>query len=599
MVVFMPSDSSNLTEVTLKGIPASPGIAYGKIFVYIQSSVEVPHYKVEESKREAEEARFDQALVKTRQQISKIQSEVSANVGPEEARIFDAHLMVLEDQALLSETIREFEATNENIETCFDRISQHYIKAFSEIEDEYLRERAGDVRDVAQRVLQNLLGQTEGSLSQLAGKQIIVANDISPSDTVSLDRLEALAIVTDSGSKTSHAVIMARSMKVPAIVGMRDLSSKASSGEWALIDGYDGVVVLNPSESTLFRYGKIQKQKQSLETKLLEANNEPAVTLDGESVILQANIERVDEVGLINDYNAEGVGLFRTEYLYLNNDHIPSESEQLEAYKTVAAALAPLPLVIRTLDLGGDKIIPGNPHLFPKETNPFMGFRAIRFCLEHQEIFKDQLRAILAASVHGNIKLMYPMISGADELTQANAVLEECKVELMGKGVAFDESLEVGTMIEIPSAAATADILAEQCDFFSVGTNDMIQYLLAVDRVNDRIAHLYEPTHPAVLRTLRHIIKEAHQRNLPVSVCGEMGGDPMLVPLLLGLGVDALSMSPPQIPEVRYLIRLMKMSDARQLADEALKMTSPEVIYKHCQKFYKERMTGFSSSETI
>jgi phosphotransferase system enzyme I (PtsI) len=388
-------------------------------------------------------------------------------------------------------------------------------------------------------------------------------------------------------------------MKVPAIVGMRDLSSKASSGELALIDGYDGVVVLNPSESTLFRYGKIQKQKQSLETKLLEANNEPAVTLDGESVILQANIERVDEVGLINDYNAEGVGLFRTEYLYLNKDHIPTESEQLEAYKTVAAALAPLPLVIRTLDLGGDKTIPGNPHLFPKETNPFMGFRAIRFCLEHQTIFKDQLRAILAASVHGNIKLMYPMISGADELTQANAILEECKVELKGSGVAFDESLEVGTMIEIPSAAVTADILAEQCDFFSVGTNDMIQYLLAVDRVNDRIAHLYEPTHPAVLRTLRHIIKEAHQRNLPVSVCGEMGGDPMLVPLLLGLGVDALSMSPPQIPEVRYLIRLMKMSDARHLAEEALKMTSPQAIFQHCQKFYKERMEPFSSSETI
>lgn len=590
----MPSDSSTLKEVTLTGIPASPGIAYGKIFVYIQSSVEVPHYKVEESKREAEVARFDQALVKTRQQISKIQSEVSTNIGPEEAQIFDAHLMVLEDQALLTETIREFEATNENIETCFDRISQHYIKAFSEIEDEYLRERAGDVRDVAQRVLQNLLGQTEGSLSQLAGKQIIVANDISPSDTVSMDRLEALAIVTDSGSKTSHAVIMARSMKVPAIVGMHNLSSKASNGEWALIDGYDGVVILNPSEATLFRYGKIQEEKETLEHQLLEANKEPAITLDGVAVTLQVNIERVDEVGLVNDYNADGVGLFRTEYLYLNSDHIPTESEQVEAYKTVAEALAPLPLVIRTLDLGGDKVIPGNPNLFPKEKNPFMGFRAIRFCLEHQEIFKDQLRAILAASVHGNIKLMYPMISGADELTQANAVLAKCKIELRERGEAFDESLEVGTMIEIPSAAATADILAEQCEFFSVGTNDMIQYLLAVDRVNDRIAHLYEPTHPAVLRTLRHVIKEAHQRDLPVSICGEMGGDPMLVPLLLGLGVDALSMSPPQIPEVRYLIRLMKMSDARQLADEALKMSSPEVIYLHCQKFYKERMERFS-----
>ncbi len=591
----MPSDTSKPQELILQGIPASPGIAYGKVFVYVQSSVEVPHYTIEEGKRESEIARFDQALVSTRQQISRIQNEVSANIGPEEARIFDAHLMVLEDQALISETIREFEATSQNIETCFDRVSQHYIKAFSEIEDEYLRERAGDVRDVAQRILQNLLGQTETSLSQLAGEQIIVANDISPSDTVSMDRMEALAIVTDSGSKTSHAVIMARSMKVPAIVGTHDLSSKATNGDWVLIDGYAGVVILNPSESTLFRYGKIREEKESLENQLLEANQEPAITLDGVTVTLQANIERVEEVGLINDYNADGVGLFRTEYLYLNNDHIPTESEQLEAYKRVAEALAPHPLIIRTLDLGGDKVIPGNPHLFPKENNPFMGFRAIRFCLEHQEIFKDQLRAILAASVHGNIKLMYPMISGADELAQANAVLEECKVELKERGVAFDESLEVGTMIEIPSAAATADILAEQCEFFSVGTNDMIQYLLAVDRVNDRIAHLYEPTHPAVLRTLRHVIKEAHQRDLPVSICGEMGGDPLLVPLLLGLGVDALSMSPPQIPEVRYLIRLMKMSDARQLADEALKMSSPEEIYWHCQKFYQERMKRFAS----
>lgn len=586
----MPSDSSELQEITLQGIPASPGIAYGKVFVYLQSSVEVPHYRVEEAKRDAEVARFEQALIETRQQISKIQSEVSSNIGPAEARIFDAHLMVLEDQALLAETIREFESTAENVETCFDRVSQRYIKAFAEIEDEYLRERADDIRDVAQRVLQNLLGQKENTLSRLADKQIIVANDISPSDTVSMDRTAALAVVTDSGSKTSHAVIMARSMKVPAIVGMHDLSSQAKSGQWALIDGYDGVVILNPSESTLFRYGKIEKEKKSIESRMMEANSEPAITLDGEKVILQANIEKVDEVGLVKDYNASGVGLFRTEYLYLNNSHIPSESEQVKAYEAVAKALAPEPVIIRTLDLGGDKVVPGNPQLFPKENNPFMGFRAIRFCLEHKDIFKDQLRAILAASVHGKIKLMYPMISGAEELAKANRILEECKAELRERGTPFDESLEVGTMIEIPSAAATADILADQCEFFSVGTNDMIQYLLAIDRVNDRIAHLYEPTHPAVLRTLRHIVREAHRKGVPVSICGEMGGDPMLVPLILGLGVDSLSMSPPQIPEVRFLIRAMTMTDARQLALDALKLSSPQKIYELCQSFYKERM---------
>jgi phosphotransferase system enzyme I (PtsI) len=291
----------------------------------------------------------------------------------------------------------------------------------------------------------------------------------------------------------------------------------------------------------------------------------------------------------VKNFNAEGVGLFRTEYLYLNTARIPSEAEQAVAYRTVAEALAPSPVIIRTLDLGGDKPMTGNPGLFPKESNPFMGFRAIRFCLEHTDIFKDQLRAILQASAHGRVRIMYPMISGAEELMRANAVLDECKQELRTKGTPFDEKLEVGTMIEIPSAAATADLLAQQCDFFSIGTNDLIQYLLAIDRVNDRIAHLYEPTHPAVLRTLRGVVDEAHRRKIPVSVCGEMAGDPVLVPLLLGLGVDSLSMTPPLIPAVRYLVRAMKMTDAQRLAKTALGMDSPKEILALCLKFYEER----------
>ncbi|MCF7687576.1 MAG: phosphoenolpyruvate--protein phosphotransferase [Cephaloticoccus sp.] len=586
----MAQDSQDNIEVTLKGIPASEGIAYGRVFVFIQSEIEVPHYQVDAEKRIDEVARFDQALLLTRQQIAKIQNEVEKNIGPEEARIFDAHLMVLEDQALITETIREFENTGLNVETCFNKISQRYIKAFAEIDDEYLRERASDIRDVAQRVLHNLLGQADTSLSKLADQRIVVANDISPSDSAGLDRSTALAVVTDSGSKTSHAVIVARSMKVPAIVGMRDLTTRVRNGEWAIIDGYEGIVILNPTESTLFRYGKIQEQKKTLETQLLDANRKPAVTLDGVPVSLMANIEKVDEVGLVNDYNAEGVGLFRTEYLYLDSSRIPSESEQTLAYKQVATALAPNPVIIRTLDLGGDKPMSGNPHLFPKENNPFMGFRAIRFCLEHTDIFKDQLRAILAASAHGTIKLMYPMISGAEEMARANAVLEECKEELRARGTAFDEEMVVGTMIEIPSAAVTADILAENCGFFSIGTNDLIQYLLAIDRVNDRIAHLYEPTHPAVLRTIKHIVDEAHRKNIPVGICGEMGGDPLLVPLLLGLGVDSLSMTPPLIPAVRFLIRAMTMADARQLAVEALKMTDPKKIHALCVEFCRERM---------
>ena len=585
----MPPESSAKQEVIVQGIPASQGIAYGQVFVYIQSNVEVPSYAVDPEKGIDEIARFDRALVITRQQISKIKNEVERNIGPEEALIFDAHLMVLEDQALIGETIREFEGTRRNIETCFNKVAARYIQAFSEIDDEYLRERAGDIRDVAQRVLQNLLGQAENSLTRLADKRVVVANDISPSDSAGIDRSTALGIVTDSGSKTSHAVIVARSMKVPAVVGVRDLSQRVQDSDWVIVDGYDGLVIINPSESTLFRYGRIREQREGVESRLLEANRQPAVTLDGVAVTLMANIEKVDEVKLVQDYNAEGIGLFRTEYLYLNSARVPSEAEQAVAYRTVVEALAPFPVVIRTLDLGGDKPMAGNPGLFPKESNPFMGFRAIRFCLEHTDIFKDQLRAILMASAHGKVRVMYPMISGAEELARANAVLDECKAELRTKGTAFDEKLEVGTMIEIPRAAATSDLRAQECDFFSIGTNDLIQYLLAIDRVNDRIAHLYEPTHPAVLRTLKNIVDEAHRAKIPVSVCGEMAGDPVLVPLLLGLGVDALSMTPPLIPAVRYLVRAMKMADAKKLAKEALGLASPKEILTRCLDFYNER----------
>jgi phosphotransferase system enzyme I (PtsI) len=578
------------TELTVQGIAASQGIAYGQIFVYIQSDVEVPSYEVEPERRLEEVSRFDRALVSTRQQIAKIQGEVEKNLGAQEALIFDAHLMALEDPALIGETIRVFESTGQNIETCFNQVSQRYIQAFAKFEDEYLRERASDIRDVAQRVLQNLLGQAENSLSRLADKRIVVANDVSPSDSASIDRSAAIALVTDSGSKTSHAVIVARSMKMPAVVGVRNLTKRAHNGDWAIVDGYDGVVILNPSESTLFRYGKIQEKKKSFEARLMEANRELAVTLDGVAVSLMANIEKVEEVAQVKAYAAEGVGLYRTEYLFLNSARIPTEQEQFLVYRAVAQAIAPQPVVIRTLDLGGDKPMEGSPDLFPKENNPFMGFRAIRFCLENLEIFKDQLRAILRASACGNVRIMYPMISGSEEMVRANAVLTECMAELKSRDIAFDAKLQIGAMIEIPSAAMTADILAKECVFFSVGTNDLIQYLLAIDRVNERIAHLYEPTHPAVVRTLKHIVDEAHKRGVTVSVCGEMAGDPVFAPLLLGLGVDALSMSPAWLPSVKYMVRAMTMADARALAAEALTLASPKEIYARCDAFYRARV---------
>ena len=573
----------------MQGISASQGIAYGQIFVFLQSEVEIPSYQVDPDKRIDEISRFDKALLVTRQQISKIQDEVEKNLGKNEALIFDAHLLVLEDQALISETIREFETTGRNIETCFDNVSKKYIQAFSEIDDEYLRERAGDIRDVAQRVLQNLLGQAENSLSRLVERRIVVANDISPSDSASIDRGSGLAIVTDSGSRTSHAVIVARSMQVPAVVGVRDLTKRVKTGDWALVDGYDGIVILNPSEQTLFRYGKIQSQKKSFEGRLLEANRQKAVTLDGVDVVLMANIEKVEEISQVKQFYAQGVGLFRTEYIFLNSSRMPTEQEQFLAYKSVVEGVAPDSVVIRTLDLGGDKPMASNPGLFPKENNPFMGYRAIRFCLDNPEVFKEQLRAALLASHYGKAKLMYPMISGAEEMVRANAVLEECKAELRSRGQPFDESMEVGAMIEIPSAAAIIDILEKTCDFFSIGTNDLIQYMLAIDRGNDRIAHLYEPAHPAILRTLKRIIDDAHRMTIPVSVCGEMAGDPTYAALLLGMGGDSLSMAPPNVPAVKFLIRAMTMADARNLANEALSLTSPAEIFAKCQLFHRSR----------
>ena len=586
----MPSEDRSNSEIIVQGISASPGIAYGQVFLFLQSDVEVPNYQVDPEKRTEEIGRFDKALLVTRQQIAKIQGEVEKNLGKDEALIFDAHLLVLEDQALISETIREFETTSSNIETCFNRVASRYIQAFSEIDDEYLRERAGDIRDVAQRVLQNLLGQAGNSLGQLAEKRIVVANDLTPSDAASLDHSSALAMVTETGSKTSHTVIVARLMKIPAVVGIRNLTQRVKTGDWAIVDGYEGTVIIRPSEQTLFRYGKIQLQKRSFERRLLDASRQPAVTLDGTAISLMANSEKVEEVAQVKEYLGEGVGLFRTEYLYLNSDHIPTEEEQFQAYRTVASELAPLPVIIRTLDLGGDKPMPAIPALNIKEDNPFLGFRAIRFCLEHPLIFKDQLRAILRASAHGNVQMMYPMISGTDEMIRAKVMLDECKAELRAAGQPFAENLAVGAMIEIPSAATTADVLAKHCDFFSIGTNDLIQYLLAIDRGNDRIAHLYEPTHPAVLRTLRLIVQEAHRQKIPVGVCGEMAGDPIFTPLLIGLGVDSLSMAPIWLPTVKFLIRAMTMADARALAEEALAMDSPKEIFAKCDAFYRARV---------
>ena len=583
-------DSNAKSEVVIQGIAASKGIAYGQAFLYLQSELEIPRYTVDPDKRIAEIARFEHALVVTRQQISQIQVQVTKNLSEEEALIFDAHQMVLEDQALIGETIRDFEKSGLNIETCFNTIAERYIKAFSEIDDEYLRERAADIRDVTKRVLHVLLGQAATSLTELVDKRIIVAHDVSPSEAAGIDRSAALGILTDVGSRTSHAVIVARSMKIPAVVGTRDLTKRIKSGDWLMVDGYDGLIIVNPTEQTLFRYGKIQKEKQSFESRLMSVNDLAAETLDGVAITLRANIEKPDEVPLVKQYRADGVGLYRTEFLFLSSLKLPTEEQQYAAYRGIVTALAPATVTIRTLDVGGDKPLPGDPQLIGPEANPFMGLRAIRMCLENPELFKTQLRAILRASAHGKVDLMYPMISGTEELDRAEAILAEAKAELKQRGQAYDESLRVGAMIEIPSAAIIGDLLAEKCDFFSIGTNDLIQYLIAIDRGNNRIAHLYDPSHPAVIRTLKQIVDAGHARKLKVSVCGEMAGDSFYVPLLLGLGVDELSMTPTLLPSVKFLIRAMKLSDAKKLAENAVVQTDPQKTHALLEAFYNERM---------
>jgi phosphoenolpyruvate-protein phosphotransferase (PTS system enzyme I) len=584
-------DPRGNTEIVVQGIAASQGIAYGQVFLYLESALEIPHYTVTPEKRAAEITRFEQALVTTRRQIAQVQEQVRKNLSEEEAMIFDAHQMVLEDQALIGETIREFETSNLNIETCFNSVAQRYIEAFAQIDDEYLRERAADIKDVTGRVLRVLLGQAAMNLSELVEKRLIVARDISPSEAASIDRSAALGIVTDQGSRTSHAVIVARSMKIPAVVGARDLTTRAQNGDWIIVDGYEGVVILHPTQATLFRYGKIREQKKSFESRLLAANELPAETLDGVHVTLRANIEKSDEVALVKQYRGEGVGLYRTEFLFLSSHVIPDEEKQYEAYRTIVEGLAPSPVTIRTLDVGGDKPLPGDPQLIGHEANPFLGFRAIRMCLDHPDFFKNQLRAILRASAHGKVELMYPMISGIEELDRANALLEEARGELKARKQKFDPDMRVGAMIEIPSAALTADALAERCQFFSIGTNDLIQYTLAIDRGNNRIAHLYEPAHPAVLRLIKQVIDVASSLQLKVSVCGEMAGDPVYAPLLLGLGIDELSMTPTLLPAVKFLIRNTRFSDAKKLADEVLQMTDPKKIYALIETFYRERVS--------
>ena len=584
-------------EKTLRGIPVSAGVCRGKILVLDKARPAIEQRPLTEAELPEEINRLQRALVSTREQLQDVQRQLALSLGASHASIFDAHLLVLEDPALIDETVRVIQQEKVNAEYAFHRVTERYATALAKVADEYLRERTTDMRDVSLRVINNLQGRDDQvDLRHLAEPCIIIAHDLTPSKTAQMDRKQVLGFATDIGSRTSHTAIMARSLRIPAVVGLKNASAELKNGDYVLLDGFNGVIIVNPTDQTLFEYGQLIRKQVTLEEKLHEALNQPAITLDNHHVLISANIEQAADVETVKACGAEGVGLFRTEYLFINRDAPPGEDEQYQAYHAVAEALKPSPVVIRTLDLGGDKLL--SSLALPTEMNPFLGWRAIRFCLEHEEIFRAQLRAILRASVAGNVKIMYPMISGLDELNQANAFLAQYKTELRQAGVAFDEQLEIGAMIEIPSAALIADALAKQVQFFSLGTNDLIQYTLAVDRMNEKIAHLYEPTHPAIVRLIKMTVDAARTRKIWVSLCGEIAGDPALVPLLIGLGVDELSAAPPLLAQLKYLIRRLKLSDTRELAAFALGCDSAAEILLRSQAIAQRAAPGLFETKT-
>lgn len=583
------SEPSRAGERVFRGIPVSAGVCRGKVLVLGKSQAHIPDRTIEEEEIQQELQRFHDARARTRQQILEVQHQISERTGNKDASIFEAHLLVLEDPALIGAVTRLIQDDKLNVEQAFRRVTDQFAAAWAAIEDEYLRERASDLRDIGERMMNNLLGHaSENALTTLAEPCIIIAHDLAPSTTAQLDKKWVLGFATDVGSKTSHTAILARSLRIPAVVGLHGASQQLASGCDALLDGFTGTIVINPSDQTLFEYGQLVRKQADFQESLRELRDQPAVTCDGVQITLSANIEQAADIDGVVQCGAAGVGLYRTEYLFINCEKLPTEEQQYQAYRQVAAALKPQPVIIRTLDLGGDKFL--SHFAAPSEANPFLGWRAIRFCLQEREIFRAQLRAILRASAEGNVKLMYPMISGLEELLQANALVEEYKCELRAEKIAFDDALEVGAMIEIPSAVLSADALAKRAQFFSIGTNDLIQYSLAVDRLNEKIAHLYEPTNPAILRLIKMTVDAAHQHGIWVGVCGEMAGDPDLTPLLLGLGVDELSVAPAILPQIKYLIRRTRMSEAKELASFALNCESSAEILSRSQNL--ARKTG-------
>jgi phosphoenolpyruvate-protein phosphotransferase (PTS system enzyme I) len=557
------------------GLSGSPGIAIGPAHIHDNENIWIEECTIAPDMVASEKERFSEAVAKVIDDITELKSALENRLGRKNASIFDPHIMLLEDPQLLDETRRLIDE-GKSAEYAFFRTTRKIVKAYKRSGDEYLRERAGDIADILHRVYTKLLGGEYDSLAQIDHPVVVVAPNVSPSDTANMHSGNILAFVTDFGGKTSHATIIARAFKIPAVLSVKTASREIKNGDMIIVDGTRGHVFVNPDQATVDRY-RMEKEALDRDTfSLRKLKDVPAVTIDGVQVPLLANIEFPEEAESCIENGAEGIGLYRSEFQYLMNDRLPGEEEMSAAYRRVANIMSPRPIIIRTFDLGGDKI--SSLDLREPEQNPYLGWRAIRVSLTMRDLFKIQLRAIARASSGGNVSVMFPMVSTLDELNEALLILEEVKNDLRAENLPFDPQMRVGVMIEVPAAVMIAGKLAEKVDFFSIGTNDLIQYSVAVDRSNDKIAALFEPLHPGILRLIRMTADAAHEKGITVSVCGEMSGDPMTALILLGLGIDELSMIPSFIPVVKRLIRSVSLADLNQFAARTLECgTAAEV----------------------
>jgi len=560
-------------ETIIQGIPVSPGIAIAPIHVTARGFSAPEVYEVAEGNLANEHQRFTDAVHRAKEELADIQQRLAELSSEEESRIFEAHIMVLEDQALLKRVHHAIDERQQNAEYAFYAVMQNFLEAMRRIPDPYLRERTADIEDVCERVLNSFDSVHARKNVRPDDRHILIAYDLNPSDTATMDRNLVLGFATEMGSVNSHTAIIARSLGIPAVVGLEEAVIDITALTHAILDGYTGKLILHPTEATLNTYRMIEQKKMRARTALDSLRDAESITRDGRGITLSANIGLLEELPAVKHSGATGIGLYRTEFLLLNEeqDAMPGETEQTAAYSQIAKAVAPNLVIIRTLDAGGDKL-PAEP-LSDPEPNPFLGWRGIRVSLDRPEIFKLQLRAALRASAHGKVALMFPLVSGLSEVIQAKQILRECMDELDRENIPFDANIQTGAMIEIPSAAIIADVLAKEVDFFSIGTNDLIQYTLAVDRVNPYVAELYRPTHPAVIRLIHRTIQAGAKEGIWTGICGEMAGDISLTPLLIGLGVEELSVGPHQVPSVRKAIRSLSHAQCSAMADDALKAT--------------------------